>query len=318
MQLSLWQRIKRAVREAWDTVVTGFRRLRRLPLVGEIDGRFEVVPAVIDDPVFGQSTHLPTVLEIVVSEKRRWPLRVGKLVNEKFFDAFGPIIFNVCFSCHHPDPLGRSDYADPTSHWFNVFFGFYEIDVPRSAWDRPFGFKSADRDAPEIEFDDLERIGKSDWNYFSNYIYGVPRQVIAPLDRIGDPQVTKRVADQPVEIDGERFVEAEIDGLEVVTGYVAEGGRLRDNVWFFSPIWRRVFGTAPSNPEFERSYFPVRMKMRFWIRWETGYDQDLQADAFRTFIYGGTINKAYDGPLDNEAFLDLQMEAVKGAVFRKK
>lgn len=318
MRLSIWQRIRRALREAWDTVVTGLRSFRRLPLVGEIDGRFEVKPAVIDDPVYGQSTHLPTVLEIVVSDKRRWPLRVGKLVDRRFFADRPPIIFNVCFSCHHPDARGRSAYADPTSHWFNVFFGFYEIDVRKAQWGRPFGFKSADREHPEIEFDDLQRIGKSDWNYFSNYVYGVPRESIAPFDEIHDPEVVTRVSPQPVVIDGHEFVEGEIDGLEVVTGYVAEGGRLRDNVWFFSPLWRRVFGTAPPDPAFPRSYFPVRMKMRFWMRFEEGHDQDLAADAYRTFIYGGTINKGYPGPLDNERFLDLQMEAVRGAVFRKR
>jgi hypothetical protein len=291
--------------------------MRGLPLLGEIGDRFEVVPAVLEDPEFGESSSYPNVLEIIVSDHERWPLGVGSLVNELFFFKDPEIVFNVCFSCHRSE-RGRSEYADPRSHWFNVFFGFYEIDVPCDEWERPFGFETKDERDQRIEFEDLLRIGKSDWNYFSNYLYGVPRDVVHRHDELSDPEIATSVADEPVDVGGQRFLQCEVDGLEVVSGYTAPGAKLANNVPFFSEIWRDKFGTCPPVAGFDESFFGVRMKMRFLIRWERGFDNDLNRDAYKTFIYGGTINKSYPDAAFNERFLDAQMEAVKRAVFRKK
>jgi hypothetical protein len=316
--MGTWKRIRGLLRTLVRFLATALRAVRGLPLVGEIEGRFDVIPAVIDDPVFGRSARYPTVLEIVVSDRERWPLRVGRLVNDRFFAGDPPIVFNVCFSCHEPDPLGRSEYADPTSHWFNVFFGFYEIDVPCGEWRRPFGFKTGDPVAPEVDFHDLLRIGKSDWNYFSNYMYGVPARIAAAHDALDDPQVATRVSPAPVVIGGARFWECEVDGLEVVTGYAGPRGGLRDNVWFFTPVWRRVFGTCAPRAGHDESFVGARMKLRFLMRWERGPDEDLGCEAFKTFIYGGSINKGYPDAAFNERFLEAQLAAVKRAAFRKK
>jgi hypothetical protein len=287
-------------------------------MVGEIGGRFEVVPAEIDSDEFGRSSEYPTVLEIVVSDDETWPLKVGKVVNEVFFDDYPPIIFNVCFSCHRPDGDERSCYADPTSHWFNVFFGFYEIDVPIPDWERPFGFQTADRDDQQVEFGDLTRIGKADWNYFSNYMYGVPWWEVSQHNELDDPEVRTRVLPDPVIVGGEQFVECEVDGLEVVSGYSAGDEELRKNVLLLSKVWRQRFGVCDPKQGFAESFPGVRMKMRFLIRWERGYDHDLGSEAFKTFIYGGSINKSYPDAAFNERFLEAQMAAVEKAVFRKK
>jgi hypothetical protein len=223
--MGFFKRIRGLLRTFARLVATAWRALRGAPLVGEIHDRFEVTPAVIDDEEFGRSSSYPQVLEIIVSDDEQWPLGVGKIVNDVFFDKDPPIVFNVCFSCHEPDD-GRSEYADPTSHWFNVFFGFYEIDVPAKEWGRPFGFKSAE-EVREIEFDDLKRIGKSDWNYFSNYMYGVPWWEVSQHNRLDDPGVTTRVINPRVVVKDKHFVECEVDGMEVVSGYCAGDEQVR-------------------------------------------------------------------------------------------
>lgn len=309
-----WKRIRGLWRTLVRLILTGLRFLRGAPLVGEIHDRFLVEPAVIEGHEFGCSSRKPQVLEIIVSEEEQWPLGVGKIVNEVFFDKDPPIVFNVCFSCHQPDDDGHSEYADPESHWFNVFFGFYEIDVPADQWERPFGFKSKDKKKPEIEFKDLLRIGKSDWNYFSNYMYGVPWWKTCGYNRLDDPGLTTRVADRPVSVKGKEFLECEIDGMEVVSAYCAGDGELRRNVWLFSRVWQKQFGTCEPRDGHEVSFVPTRMKLRFLIRWEGDDDYDLERKAFKTFIYGGSINKGYRDAAFNERFLAAQMEAVKQVI----
>src|SRR5262249_24169278 len=137
-------------------------------------------PAVISSPEFGESSATPSILDVPVSAHPGGLLSVGQKVHEKFFPDSPPFNFNVNFSCAKTDPLtATSEYADPRSPWNNVFFGRYEIDCPaggkpgdKDKWDRPFGFTAPGSN--QINFDDILKIGNSDWGYFSNYMYGVP------------------------------------------------------------------------------------------------------------------------------------------------
>jgi hypothetical protein len=300
-----------------------FHGLIGWPLVGEIDERFFVVPPEFATKRFGETTHLPTVLEIYVSHEHQWPLDIGRLVDSVYFHSLDPVVFNVCFACAKPSLLRGGDYANPESHWFNVFFGTYEIDVRCAEWTRPFGFSSAVEGELNPEFDDLLRIGKSDWNYFSNFIYGVPKEECARHDQ--DPPIAStRIIEPRVCIGGKEYVEAEVDGLDVVSGYVSgtDGQRLRNNVCGFSSMWRAVFGRPKRSGGSCASFAGTSMRMRFYARWEKGWDSDLDCEAYKTFIYGGTVNLGYAGPVDNGEFLAAQMEAVRAAMvqapFRKR
>jgi len=315
--MGIWKAIRSLWRTFWKLLLTGWRAWREAPLVGEIRGRYKVEPAVIEDPRFGNSSEYPQVLEIIVSDEEQWPLGVGKIVNEIFFDRDPRIVFNVCFSCSRSEK-GRSDYANPESHWFNVFFGFYEIDVPEEEWGRPFGFKTADEEKWEVEFADLLRIGKSDWNYFSNYMYGVPWWKACGCNRLDDPEVKTTVSEHKVKFAGEDYLEGEVDGMEVVSAYCGGEEKLRRNVTFITKVWQKQFGTCEPKPGHEVSFFPVRMRMRFLIGWKREYDFDLKCMAFKTFIYGGSINKDWAGDDEsrqrfNEEFLEAQMKAVREA-----
>ena len=48
-----------------------------------------------------------------------------------------------------------------------------------------------------------------------------------------------------------------------------------------------------------------------------GYDADLECDAYKTFIYGGTVNIDYPDEARNAAFLDAQMAGVRNAIADK-
>ncbi len=291
-----------------------FKHLIGLPLVGEINDRFVVEPPRLSDFRFGKTTKLPTILEIYISDFHQWPLDIGRKVKSIYFADYPPIVFNVCFSCAHPSLFGRGDYANPLSHWFNVFFGFYEIDVPKSRWTRPFGFQNAKTgdDGFEPNFDDLLRIAKSDWNYFSNNIYGVPDADCARHDGVSMDGIETKVLNPRVMIGERRFVECRMDHAKVVSGYVSgrDGKKLLNNDGLFSPIWRTVFGRPKAAAEFPQSFIPTDMRMQVVMTFYEEYDEDLEETAFKTLIGGGAIHLGYPGPIDNNAFLRAQLDAV--------
>jgi len=321
----------------WDKVMGFFHRIPLVakkiigwPLVGEFEGRFIVDPPKLATEEFGQASKSPGLLEIYVSSEKQWPLDIGRTVNDRYFPDDPPIVFNVCFCCAKPTLLRGGDYANPESHWFNVFFGFYEIDVPVSRWDHPFGFEAFGSE--NLRFDELERIGKSDWNYFSNHVYGVP---LAVCDRYKD--ISDRVKTwqnpAPVVIGDKRFTEGMVEDMEVVSGYVSgkDGQKLGYPCGIFSPLWRTVFGRPRRSPLFPTSFVPTRMKMRFLTRHTKGPDEDLGEEAYKTFIYGGTANITQhewalthqSSPVDMDRFLAAQMDAVTRCIredreFRKE
>lgn len=292
------------------------RHLASLPLVGEVRGKPFVKPAVIDDKELGRSTRHPFVMEIRVDERSDSPLEVGRLVKRRMFPDTPPFVFNVCFSCAQSCPLRAGRYADPASPWFNVFFGYYQLDAPVSTWGRPFGLHEAN-DPLSLNFEELLGLGKADWNYFSNYLYGVPLSAVQCWDDVSLSNV-RITAPISRHLHGHRFALAEIDGVEVVSGYVSGtgDGALVDNDPFFSPIWQVAFGRPRPRPDqFETSFFPVRMRMRFLVRTEqVAADADLHEPVFRTLVYGGAVNLLHPNVTLRERFLDLQMAAVERVI----
>lgn len=313
VRMSLIRRIRRRLKDLRYKLeaLFGFPLLRRFPLAGDINDVFFADDAEIDDPKIGKSMSVPTVLEIVVDrEAGITPAGVGEVVHKTFFPDRDKLIFNVCFSCGAANPFRPGVYGDPTSIWFNVFFGYYEIDVPKATWGRPFGY-TADG---QINWDDILRIGKADWNYFSNYVYGVPHKYIRPYDGLDDPQVKSRYLGRE-KVGKREWDLLELDGAQVVSAYVSgtDGKKLIDEDLVFSPLWRASFGQPSPRPEqFPDSFFPVRMKARIYMAWrEVEKDNDLLEPAYQTFLFGGTINDLYPDKAENERFLGLQMDAVR-------
>jgi len=314
----------------------------KLPLVGEIGGRYFSPPLKIENTAkFGKSFAMPSVLKIVIDERHPIPGEVGKLVNDRFFKDEDTLFFNVSFACGKGGLFEKGTYTDPLSHWFNVFFGYYEINAVIASendgkgWPRPFGYE---REGGDICFMDLIKIGKSDWNYFSNRMYGVPLAEVEKNNGISLPPTTAvRLGTET--IGKHEWDVVEVDKFDVVSAYVTEEGRARiENASVFSPIWRMCYGNPHPRPGFDECFFPTNMKAKFYVRTERSVSDEVgkylhehgriavdrhpknRVPVYSTYIFGGTINHNYEtfkeeGRLEraifNEEFLEEQLKSAR-------
>jgi hypothetical protein len=308
--------------------------LSHAPNIGTIDGEVALgKPAVINSPEFGESSATPAILDVPVSADKQGLLAVGQKAHEKFFPNDPPFNFNVNFSCANAEGLGRqSEYADPRSPWFNVFFGRYEIDAPAASapgdkdkWTRPFGFTAPGSN--QINFDDVLKIGNADWGYFSNWMYGVPESELDKdfAQQANFPKPTCTVTNPNVVINGKSYVECTVDGARLPSAYVGNDGKGLTNNDVLSPVWRDVFGkqdaAVAQDPSLagKPSFFPTEMKMKFYLRQEKVLDPKTNQYVYKTEIYGGGVNKTWAGndpakQAYNDRFLQAQMDAVKSTM----
>ncbi|MGH9900591.1 MAG: hypothetical protein ACRD68_02005, partial [Pyrinomonadaceae bacterium] len=176
----------------------------------------------------------------------------------------------------------------------------------------------------EINFEDIIRIGKADWNYFSNYVYGVPAHYIEPFDRVDlgavdcaylgrEKIVGRKFAGGHEEGRENRYWDAvELNHVEVVSAYVSDrdGGALESPSRLLSPLWRLSFGRPRPRPEYPQSFFPTDMRARLYMSWSECAHPAL-GESYRTLIFGGTANNSYPDAVKNARFLDLQMRALR-------
>ena len=197
------------------------KTLRFDPAVGEIGGKADFAEPVVDHEDYGRSQLCtPAILRLHVDEGERAISDAGRLVKNRLFARHPPFVFNTIACVGGADAGGRGAYPDPNSIWFNVFFGCYQIDAPRSHWSRPFGYLSADGAASRIAFDDITRLGEADWNFFSNWMYGVPLEAIEPYNAV-DP--VKAVQDPaPALIGRTLWHHAVVEGVTCVSTYESD------------------------------------------------------------------------------------------------
>ena len=296
----------------------GFPSFFKFPMAGDIDNKFQAPEAKVKDPRFGESEGLPFVMEIKVDGENSAPADVGRKVDQVFFPHQGELLFNVSFACGKPKGLFRTgSYGDPRSIWFNVFFGYYEIDVEQKVWGRPFGYEA---DGKTVHWDDILRIGKSDWNYFSNWMYGVPDVAIDPTNSPLRGPTTTTTHHGRKNVNGREWDVLEIDNANVVSAY-DDGGKggaqlVDRDLWSF--LWRASYGFPIKKKVVEEPrFFPCPMKAKLYMTTRPNKrDNDLGTPSFQTFLFGGTINNWYSAKSDahrkeNEAFLEVQMEAVR-------
>jgi hypothetical protein len=273
------------------------------PAVGEIGGSVEVFEPVVDDVRHGRSQLCtPAVLRIHVDDEKRAIADVGRLVKRTLFPRHPPFVFNTVACVGAADKRGRGAYTNPDSIWFNVFFGFYEIDAPKPRWSRPFGYESALGAESRIAFDDVARLGKSDWNYFSNWMYGVPLRAIEPYNGIDLSRISTVQAPRPERIGRTLWHRATLDGVDCVSTYQSDArgaARLVTNS-LIDEVWRRAFGLPNPRPDARESFVPTTLRAEVRM----SYRED---DArYRTLICGGTAV----APVDEE-LLAAQMAAVQ-------
>lgn len=290
-------------------------RVRSLLPLGSINGRsFAVVP-VIADPRIGRSRGWPLVMRFRVDDAAAgFPGGIGRIAHRALFSGSPGFTLNVVFASARPSLFGRSDYANPRSIWYNVFFGYYQVDVSREAWGRPFAYDLHAEGGPAIRVEELARLLKADWNHLSNQLYGVPEDAIRPLDRV-DPRGLESDHGGRVRKEGwdGAWDALEIRELEVVGPYsAAEGRDYVDLGPVTGLLWRLCFGTHPRCAGDARSFHPTRLRMRAYLCFAAGEDERGEA-VYRTFVFGAVINKDYDrvDPEENARFMDLQMEEIE-------
>jgi hypothetical protein len=297
----------------------------KLPMIGTIKDRYFSPCMSINNKKFSKSFSMPTVLKIVIDNNNPIPGKAGELVNNRFFQKDPAIFFKVSFSCGKSGIFSKGKYTDPLSHWFNVFFGYYEVNVINAAknagngWTRPFGYNSSNNTS-DINFYDLARIAKADWNYFSNFMYGVPLAEVRKNDTIDLNKIKSSIRGKET-IGRDLWDCAEIDNLDVVSAYTASGdaGKI-DNPSIFSPAWRICFGRPHPRPGYDRSFITTNMKGKFYMRFKEDKTNETDEPVYTTYIFGGTINHSYDkmenGKEFNEEFLEEQIKSAKKVIIK--
>lgn len=282
-------------------------RLKRFtvdPTIGQINGSFRAHAPAIDDPEFGRSRSIvPLIQQIRLDDTPRIGPKMGLYAEKIFFAGYPDFVFNVCFAVGNFSLFGTGLYADPHSIWFNVFFGYYQLDVPKSLWSRPFGYSNSSFLSGDIVFEDVARLGKADWNYFSNYMYGVPLDCILPFNDVNMKTIS--CTKHPRQQIGARFWDhIELNNVVVASGYQSNRERERRlvNNSIITPIWRRTFGLPHPRPDFPESFVSTNMRAKIYLSfWE---DDDF----YRTMIIGGTANNSF-GQDKNEKFLKAQLKS---------
>jgi hypothetical protein len=279
--------------------------MRFEPAVGRIGTSAKVYEPVVDDPEFGDSQLCtPAVLRIFVDEEERAIADVGRIVKARMFPRHPPFVFNTVACVGGVEDGAPGLYPNPNSIWFNVFFGCYQLDARKRHWSRPFGYRSAAGAAAEVEFEDLARIGKSDWNWFSNWMYGVPMEHVLPFSDIDMSEVeTSQQSAAP--IGSSLWHEVELRGIVAASTYESNApgaARLVGNT-IMSAVWRRAFGLPNPQPDRDQSFIPTSFDARAYMAyWE-------DEEAFHTVIFGGT-----SATRERPTFLDAQMHAVRALI----
>lgn len=275
------------------------------PCLGELASSTAVWPPQVDDSSFGQSQLCtPSILRIHVEDRHRDLCRVGRAVKAEMFPDHQPFVFNTVACVGAFGAGGPGLYPDPASIWFNVFLGYYQLDCLKSSWSRPFGYQEARGRASTPEPEDLVRLGKSDWNWFSNWNYGVPTEALVPYSRV-DMSRTGFTHRGLVQIGRSHWHEVELTGVEVASCYVSDPAELVSNTVIDS-VWRAGFGGPRPRPSWPTSFVSTAVgaavDMAYW-------EDD---DAYHTVLFGGT---AVQG--SNPAFLSAQLAATRAVIAQR-
>jgi hypothetical protein len=271
--------------------------LTRLPLVGSIDGSVRAHPPTVNHPTLGRSSsRVPTVVRFKVDDKHRPPAGVGRLTKQTLFAELPPFTCNVAFAC---GPIHRNvgTYADPSSPWFNIFTGVYEVVAERTLWPHPFGYHHDRRPQPEH----VIRLGVADWTYFSAHLYGV---ALADIDN-RDPLHGVRCSTTPHPMPDPltRWDLLEIEGVRIPDPAQAQRFWTRGQL---PHVWRGVWQIALGLPPPDNG--PTRPSvMRARVLMCTRSD----ARNHRTLVLGATADTNHPNAALTNSLLETQFHAIE-------
>jgi len=230
------------------------------------------------------------------------PEGVGKMIYKALFEGYPPFTVNVVFATGSSH-LGKPGlYTDPKSIWFNNFVGYYEVDCLKSKWERPFGYDENGK----VYNEDVIRLGKADWDYFSNYIYGVPIQEVSKFLSL---DCVEKLENR-VQIDNKWWDFVECHQVPSSSAYVTSASKLEDRNAFFTAIWRLSFGEPHPREDYPNDFFPQKMSGQYLVSYLEDYDSELNDTVYKTFIFGGSTNEGYSNHAENREFKEAQMQSV--------
>lgn len=263
---------------------------RYAPTHGSVGGRPEPNPPVFDDREFGRSRmSSKNVTRIMVEERERLLADVGRVCKRELWDDCPDWVFNTVACVGEFDERGRGSYSNPTSVWFNVFLGYYQIDAPKPDWKRPFAYEKAAGSRSTVRFDELVRLGKSDWNYFSNWMYGVPGEIASRHNDLDLSNLKTKQQDggRVGDSDWHRVSIANIGFVSAYESNAHGAARLVRNS-LVSDLWRKAFGQPSPHPDFRESFIPARLDADTYMAY---WEDD---EAFHTVLFGGTAPTGTD------------------------
>lgn len=240
-----------------------------------------------------------------VTDDERVLTDIGYQVKQRMWPGYPPFVLNIIACCGERNADGSGPYVDPTQPWFNVFLGAYQVDCLKGdGWTRPFGYDSANGKDSAIHSEDIERVGKSDWNWFSNFMYGVPAQVCAQYSNIGDATFDFLGTQQ---IGSSLWHSVTLSNVTVASAYQsnAPGAQQLVENSMLTPNWQKSFGTPCPRDGFPTSFIPTTLNSALFM----AYSED--ADGYHTVMIGGTTNPKF---ANSQPFLAAQMNAVKQAL----
>jgi len=238
-----------------------------------------------------------------ISDDQRVLADVGRIVKQRLFADTGPLTLNIiaCVGLGADPGKGPGVYADPESPWFNVFFGVYQVDCAKAdGWTRPFGYEAANGVDSVVHGEDLVRIGTADWNWFSNYLYGVPAEICIEYSNIDMGAVSFQPPPTVVRCGNSNWHQVSMSGVKVASGYEsnAPGAQQLVENSILTPTWQQSFGLPCPRPEYTTSFIPTVLRSALFM----AYNED--DTAYHTLMFGGTA-----GVDTEEAFLQAQVDA---------
>jgi hypothetical protein len=228
-------------------------------------------------------------------------------------------VFNTVPCVGEPGPQNIGKYTDPESCWFNVFLGYYQIDVDAQKWGRPFGYVCDHKAESAVRRDDLIRLGKADWNWFSNWMYGVPTEAIEPYMTVpGEATVTVLGVTQ---IGASDWHEVAVENVRVASTYESDTAGARKLVGRgpLGHAWRDSFGLPQPRPDRTKSFFPTCLRARLYMAysWQDANHEPgrkHRPPTFHTYMFGATVWA--DDPRRNDAFKNEFMAAQLACIRR--
>jgi len=292
------------VDNAWKTIVQFSNDVLFLydPTKGVVaDNTVPYPPQVPAAPWGPSGSSSGGITRFHISDDVRVVSDIGPQVKKVMFPGYPPLVLNIVACCGTPDPTTHQGvYVDPDSVWFNIFYGAYQMNCAKSdGWTRPFGYESASGVGSVVRGEDIERVGKSDWNWFSNYMYGVPATVCAQYSDIGHATFAPTAT---VTLGSSQWHVVSMSNVTVASAYQSDAPgaqQLQENS-LLTPQWRQAFGQPWPRPDHTTSFVPTKLQSTIFL----SYSED--ADGFYTLMFGGTSAMTAD-----PAFLAAQVKAAQ-------